>query len=147
MVLLDLLLAQELVYNVLSDIEAFRFKTELSMDIDYPFQQEGSRCISYLRLNLRNVVVINHEIQLLHLHILKVFLRILCDRLRVFYFLSINNRHLLHFCLEIVLNSLVVNFLDPLSMIGSFLRNCTIFLIDGISRLHLFIIVFIIQCF
>lgn len=117
LVLLDLLLAQELVDDVLSHVKALWLESELAMDIDDPFEQKCSRGVSDFGLNLRNVLVVNHELDFFLLHILKVFLRVLGDGLRVLDFEPINLWHLLHFCLEIIQNSLTVNSLYSLCMV------------------------------
>jgi len=138
LVLLYFLLTEELVDDMLCHVQALGLKAELAVHIDYPLKKKGSRCVSDFRLNFRNVIWINHEFAFFAFHVFKVVLWVLCYRLWILDFLPINLRHLKHFRLKIILDSLLVQFLYPFSMTQS-LGTFLLLLVLACRSLHSFI--------
>ena len=77
LILLNLLATKELIDDMLCHIQALGLETELTMHINYPLEEERTRCVSYLCLNFVDVFWINHEFEFFLFHVFKVFLRIL----------------------------------------------------------------------
>jgi len=116
LIFLDLLAAEELVDYVLGHVQALRLKAELAMHVYDPFQEEGTRGVTDLCLDLGYVLWVNHEFKLLLFHVLKVLLRVLSDGLWVSNLLPIDQWHFHHFRLQVVLDSLIMQFFYPLCM-------------------------------
>ena len=51
LILLNLLLAKELINDVLSNVKALRLESELTMHVDDPFEEEGTGCVPDLCLH------------------------------------------------------------------------------------------------
>ena len=60
----NFVLRKELVDDILGRIQGFRFKLELSVDIDNPFKQKSSLGVSNLCLNGGKVIMWNDEMVL-----------------------------------------------------------------------------------
>ena len=67
--LLNFLSAQVLIQNILCYIQTFWSQSEFSMNINNPFQQECSWCVSKFGLDLGNIIVIKHACFFLTSHI------------------------------------------------------------------------------
>jgi len=125
----DFLFAQILINNQLCNIKAFWLKSKLSMDVDYPFKQKCSRCVSYFSLNVWNVVWVYHEIHFFSFHVFIYCLWKFRYVLWIFNRNFINISHFFHLFFMVICNSFFEQIIDSFSMIiwVSFLCRLYIF--------------------
>ena len=109
--LLNLLLAHVLVNYEGCHVEGFWKESEFAVDVDNPFNEEGSGCVLDLGLYFLEVVGVNHAGGLLADHILVDLLRELRDVLWVSEIEFVRERHIFHRFLFPGLNALLKYFL------------------------------------